>query len=138
MGWDSRKSTTSAPSSTSALPVPTCATFGATMLPVPTTASFLTQVYCRNEDFYKKLRQGSLPPHDCIITNPPFSGSHIQKLMEHCSSSGKPWLILMPTYVALKDYYKDTVLTGGKRQACPFYLVPRKRCAACTGLLECG
>jgi hypothetical protein len=96
----------------------------------------LKQLCFRNEDFYEKLRKGSLPTYDCLVTNPPFSGTHIEQLLQHCCSSGKPWLILMPTYVALKDWYQDLVHAASKRKASAlnsssaFYLVPRKRCVS--------
>lgn len=93
-----------------------------------TAASHITpsQVHYRNEDFYKVAADDSLPAHDCLLTNPPFSGSHIEQLMRHCQHSSKPWILLMPTYVANKDYYRAIVK---ELQCKPFYVVPRKRCA---------
>ena len=31
------------------------------------------------------MRSGSTPTHDVVVTNPPFSGDHIQRLLEWCT-----------------------------------------------------
>lgn len=79
----------------------------------------------RNEDFYKVVENGQQPPHDVLVTNPPYSGDHKKRCLEYCRASGKPWFLLIPNYVATKDYYKLSVLgaaagPGGE----PFYVVP--------------
>lgn len=45
----------------------------------------------RGEDFYEVLAScddARLPPHDVIVTNPPFSGDHISRLVQFLSSRG--------------------------------------------------
>lgn len=84
----------------------------------------------RNEDFYEVVRSKRQPKHDVIVTNPPYSGDHKQRCLEYCRASGKPWLLLVPNYVATKDYYRLAVLgsaagPGGE----PFYLVPETKYA---------
>lgn len=82
----------------------------------------------RNEDFYKVIRDKQQPAHDVLVTNPPYSGDHKQRCLEYCRTSGKPWFLLIPNYVATKDYYKLAVLgsaagEGGE----PFYVVPNTK-----------
>merc|ERR1712194_285551 len=81
-------------------------------------------VYNRNEDFYATVRKGRVPPHDVVVTNPPYSGDHVEKLLKWCRSNGKPFLILMPTYFCKKPYYEEAL--GGAASSL-LYLFPRKR-----------
>jgi hypothetical protein len=69
----------------------------------------------------------SYPDFDVLITNPPYSGDHIEKLMQHVTSANfgdRPWFLLMPDWVHKKDYFES--LTK-RRRVQPFYLVPKKR-----------
>lgn len=81
-----------------------------------------------NQDFYKVVREKRQPKHDVLITNPPYSGDHKKRCLEYCRASGKPWFLLVPNYVATKDYYRLAVLgeaagPGGE----PFYVVPETK-----------
>lgn len=81
-----------------------------------------------NQDFYQVVREKRQPKHDVLITNPPYSGDHKKRCLEYCRASGKPWFLLVPNYVATKDYYRLAVLgpaagPGGE----PFYMVGRGR-----------
>lgn len=86
-----------------------------------------TNVYNQNEDCYTKWKQpkGQLPPFDCLVTNPPYSGEHIERLMKFVTShdfGARPWCLLMPNWVHKKDYYQNAT-----RHIHPFYIVPKKR-----------
>lgn len=87
-----------------------------------------TQVYNKKEDAYHVWSSASAddyPPCDVLLTNPPYSGDHIEKLMQHVTSSSggsKPWCLLMPTWVHKKDYYIRAIQSQS-----PFYVVPRKK-----------
>lgn len=92
-----------------------------------------SNVYNKREDCYKTWSPDDVsqpyPSFDVFLTNPPYSGDHIPRLFDHiCSqdfvNSRKPWLLLMPTYVHKKDYYKEALKKSGVK---PFYLVPKKR-----------
>ena len=114
-------------------------------------------VYNKKEDCYQTWSKDDLdtlsssaatstkrpyPEYNAFITNPPYSGDHIEKLISHLTTDertkGKPWFLLMPTFVHKKDYYKDKIETKSKdpkkastssdeRKIDPFYLVPKKR-----------
>ena len=87
-----------------------------------------------NVDFYSRVSQGGVPDHDVLVTNPPYSGDHKERILRFCARSGKPWALLMPNYVATKQYYSDIVGGtsggGGDRQSSggdeePFFIAPR-------------
>jgi len=79
-----------------------------------------TNVINRNVDFYTH----PLKEFDVIVTNPPYSDDHPERLLQFCVSSGKPWLLLVPNWVYTKPYYiKSTSQLAQK----PFYIAPKKR-----------
>ena len=47
-----------------------------------------SQVYNRNEDFYAALEAGSIPEHDIVVTNPPYSGAHPERLLRFLEQNG--------------------------------------------------
>ncbi|KAL1528027.1 hypothetical protein AB1Y20_009396 [Prymnesium parvum] len=93
-------------------------------------------VYNKNEDFYVAQASGALPSFDVLVTNPPYTHPHPQKLLDFCVACKKPWLALMPNWVCTKDFFHTTFsleqLSGHERGArrggsAPFFIVPRKR-----------
>jgi hypothetical protein len=66
------------------------------------------QVYNRLEDFYAKIDSNSVPVYDVLVTNPPYSGDNMPRLLNFCVQSNKPWFLLLPNYVYTKDYYLRT------------------------------
>jgi hypothetical protein len=79
-----------------------------------------TNVINRNVDFYKY----PLEDFDVIVTNPPYSGDHPERLMQFCIASGKPWLLLVPNWFYTKPYYINSTLQLYQK---PFYIAPKKR-----------
>lgn len=51
-----------------------------------------------------------VPEHDVVVTNPPFSGDHITKILSFCARRSKPWFLLLPNYVYLKVHTMSRVL----------------------------
>jgi len=89
-----------------------------------------SSVYNKKEDCYSVWKSSSGPPYDIFLTNPPYSEDHIEQLMNHVTSSsfgGKPWFLLMPTYVHKKDYYINSTTNNSTNPCNPFYIVPKKR-----------
>lgn len=66
-----------------------------------------TDVYNRLEDFYAKIACNSIPEYDVLVTNPPYSGDNMARLLSFCKQSKKPWFLLLPNYVYMKDYYQQ-------------------------------
>lgn len=64
-----------------------------------------TDVYNKNEDFYKVVEIGTAPDFDVLVTNPPYSGDHFRKILRFCGAQKKPWLLLLPNFVCRKNYY---------------------------------
>jgi hypothetical protein len=81
-----------------------------------------TNVYNKCEDFYAVQARGAGPEFDVLITNPPYSGDHVERILRFCVASGKPWFLLVPNYVYRKPFYTPCL-----RQASPIYLTPAKR-----------
>eukprot|EP00933_Yihiella_yeosuensis_P019462 TRINITY_DN15769_c0_g1_i6.p1 TRINITY_DN15769_c0_g1~~TRINITY_DN15769_c0_g1_i6.p1 ORF type:complete len:322 (-),score=60.76 TRINITY_DN15769_c0_g1_i6:63-1028(-) len=83
-----------------------------------------TKVHNANEDCYAVFKSGNLPEHDVIISNPPYSEDHIEKCLKFCVSNRKPWLLLLPNWVASKPYYKEVL---GKKASDVFFISPVER-----------
>ena len=59
-----------------------------------------------------------------VLTNPPYSGDHVERLLRFCRSNGKPFLLLMPNYFIAKPYYGEA-LGGAEAASAMLYLCPR-------------
>ena len=95
-----------------------------------------SNVYNRKEDCYRlwdmcgsalgSSSRCSYPEFDVLVTNPPYSADHIEKLIDHVTVSKlfgqRPWFLLLPQFVHKKDYYVEKT-----RDIRPFYIVPHKR-----------
>lgn len=84
-------------------------------------------VYNRKEDFYSRITARNLPPYDILITNPPYSGSHIEMLTDFLYNehdATKPFFLLMPNFVYAKDYFNKLLLST--RHAV-FFVLPISR-----------
>ena len=49
-----------------------------------------TSVINRNRDFYEDIKKKNTPEYDVLITNPPYSGVHMEKLLDFCSKICMP------------------------------------------------
>jgi hypothetical protein len=96
---------------------------------------------------------GTVPEHDVVVTNPPYSEDHVARALKFCAynlaAHGRPWLMLLPNYVYAKDYFRPALQEGAREgvearaagvkasisaagcsaadAANTFYLAPRKR-----------
>ena len=80
-------------------------------------------------DFYADVRNGTVPKYDTLVTNPPYSEDHKERCIEYAIQSlrkeGKPFLLLMPNYVALKEYWRKLTQTAnGKEAEDIVYVIP--------------
>ncbi|KAG2490385.1 hypothetical protein HYH03_011186 [Edaphochlamys debaryana] len=82
----------------------------------------------RKRDFYADVEAGNLPKYDVLVTNPPYSEDHKERILEFCLRSGKPWALLMPNYVATKAYFAELLdATSTPAPQRPFFLTPHTR-----------
>ena len=77
-----------------------------------------TNVIHEKRDFYADIRHQTVPPHEILITNPPYSDTHKTKCLDFCfqrlrSSARTPFLLLMPAYTASKQYFRNFLLQNG-------------------------
>jgi hypothetical protein len=90
-------------------------------------------------DFYGDISNDTVPGHDVVITNPPFSDSHKTQCLNFCfrklrqaveldkvRSTGNsiPFLLLMPAYVAAKQYFRDFLNKESDSVNDIIYLIP--------------
>ena len=80
-----------------------------------------TTVINRCVDFYSDVANNAVPEYDVLLTNPPYSGDHKERCISFAMASGKPWALLLPTYVSTKKYYSSAINASDP----PFYVVPR-------------
>lgn len=60
-----------------------------------------------------------MPAYDILVTNPPYSGDHKQRLLDYISSTSTPYALLLPAYTATKSYWKTFVETQDARFLTP-------------------
>ncbi|GMH72515.1 hypothetical protein TrST_g9850 [Triparma strigata] len=94
---------------------------------VKSSLSSIGYPHCHNvkEDCYSVWSCSADPESDVIITNPPYSDDHVEKLFTWLTSSvnkDKVWMCLLPQFFHKHEYYKR--LTSSIH---PFYIVPKKR-----------
>lgn len=94
-------------------------------------ASFgFASVINQNRDFYDDIDKNIIPEYDLLVTNPPYSGVHMEKILTFCSKishTKKPFLLLLPHFVYTKDYYQRSL--SSKVSSSIFFLVPEVRYA---------
>lgn len=85
-----------------------------------------TNVIHRCRDFYKDVDDRTVPDHDTLITNPPYSDDHKEKsltfALEQIRTKGRPFFLLMPNYIAARDYFRR--LLSSNPQAGVVYVIP--------------
>lgn len=74
-------------------------------------------------DFYHMLATNQLPDYDCVITNPPYSGDHIERLFKFLTKQSKPWFVVQPNFVYTKPYW-ESINASSPNSPRPFFLTP--------------
>lgn len=67
------------------------------------------QVHNQPEDFYQIVADHQIPPHDVIVTNPPYSGDHFGRLLEFLQQSHRPFFLLLPSHFSKRPAYQEFV-----------------------------
>lgn len=60
-------------------------------------------VYNQPEDFYQVIQNGNVPDYDVLVTNPPYSSDHFDKLLRFLAGKNKPALLLLPEHLPKKS-----------------------------------
>ena len=68
-------------------------------------------VYNECEDFYSLIHEGRVPPHDVLMTSPPYSSApysecHAQRLLRFSSANKRPYFICMADHHAEIFWYR--------------------------------
>jgi hypothetical protein len=80
-------------------------------------------VYNEREDFWRVAAENRMPAFDVLVTNPPFSGDNIEKLLAICLKLSKPFLLLVPNWLYTKEWFGS--LGAAARE--PLLVVPERR-----------
>jgi hypothetical protein len=62
-----------------------------------------------------------------LVTNPPYSGEHKQRLIDFLKKDKRPFALLLPIYTATKSYWKEfatAVSSSSAQSTSPMYLIP--------------
>ena len=79
-----------------------------------------------NRDFYADIESESVPRHDILMTNPPYSGDHVDRLISHVVAAKRPFALLIPTYYLGREAWRRA---AASLSAQPFYVCPHQRYA---------
>lgn len=65
----------------------------------------------QKRDFYLDIASDTVPAHDWLVTNPPYSDEHkikcLDYAMQRLEHDNIPFALLLPTYVATKSYFRQ-------------------------------
>jgi hypothetical protein len=93
-----------------------------------TDMGFTNIIHEKNRDFYKRIQEDDIPDHDVLITNPPYSDDHIQKLLDFVVNvqipNGRPCCLLLPNWVSRQPDYVERFAKPITSKSELFYLSP--------------
>ncbi|VEU39028.1 unnamed protein product [Pseudo-nitzschia multistriata] len=85
------------------------------------------KVVHKKRDFYRDIREGRVPDHHTLVTNPPYSDDHKERCLQFCTKQFREkktaFFLLIPSYVAARSYYRR-ILGDNVRDVA--YLVPHR------------
>eukprot|EP00995_Heteronema_vittatum_P007619 NODE_2769_length_743_cov_221.835735_g1946_i0.p1 GENE.NODE_2769_length_743_cov_221.835735_g1946_i0~~NODE_2769_length_743_cov_221.835735_g1946_i0.p1 ORF type:complete len:220 (+),score=96.18 NODE_2769_length_743_cov_221.835735_g1946_i0:22-660(+) len=84
-----------------------------------------SNVFHENRDFYADVESKCVPDYDLLLTNPPYSADNKERILDYCVTSRRPWMLLMPSYIATKKYYTDLMAAHDDEDT--FFLLPAER-----------
>jgi len=96
-------------------------------------------VHHEKQDCYEVWKTGDgLPDFDVLVTNPPYSSNHMERMMQFVTakttsaprtspSATMAWFMLAPQFLHKKDCYVQSLDQGYRSPITPFYLVPKNR-----------
>ena len=79
-------------------------------------------VYNDAVDCYEAQKNNKVPEYDVLLTNPPYSGNHVQCVLQYAISCNKPWALLLPSHVLQRPWF-----VAATTKHAIFYLAPHER-----------
>lgn len=73
-------------------------------------------------DCYTAQKANEVPAFDVLLSNPPYSGDHIQRCVHYAVASSKPWALLLPSNVFLRPWFEKAV-----KDQTVWFLAPHER-----------
>jgi hypothetical protein len=87
-----------------------------------------TSIIHEKRDFYHDIKSNQVPSHDVIITNPPYSDQHKKQCLDFCWEQlvihNRPFCLLLPAYVAARQYYRQLLQDNDDTGNKVIYLIP--------------
>jgi hypothetical protein len=88
-----------------------------------------TNIIHENADFYQLIKNKNIPPHEVLVTNPPYSEDHIHRLLEFVVGTEivnqRPVCLLLPNWVSRQPEYEERFVNPvAQKQFELFYLSP--------------
>lgn len=80
----------------------------------------------KNRDFYADVSISTVPSHSVLVTNPPYSADHVDRVIAHCVEARRPFALLIPTYYLGRDAWRRAAAALSPE---PFYVCPHRRYA---------
>eukprot|EP00756_Hemistasia_phaeocysticola_P060495 Hpha_TRINITY_DN4078_c0_g1::TRINITY_DN4078_c0_g1_i1::g.63645::m.63645 len=68
-----------------------------------------SEIYHKREDFYKLSPK---PRYCCLVTNPPYSDDHKERLLQYLLDRPGPFCLLLPAWVASRAYWRQYLWAG--------------------------
>mmetsp|Transcript_9157 Transcript_9157/g.17134 ORF Transcript_9157/g.17134 Transcript_9157/m.17134 type:complete len:282 (+) Transcript_9157:88-933(+) len=76
-------------------------------------------IFNEDKDCYEEQKRRQVPANDIIITNPPYSGNHIQRALHYAESTRQVWAMLLPSYVLFRPWFSGEVRADKLVFLCP-------------------
>ena len=67
-------------------------------------------VYNECEDFYSLICEGFVPPHDVLVTAPPYAKANMQRLFFFCNANAKPYFVRLPADGHKEKYFLQSLI----------------------------
>ena len=67
-------------------------------------------VYNECEDFYSLVCEGRVPPHDVLVTAPPYAKAHMQRLYRFCKTNAKPYILRLPAHGRKRNCFLQSLI----------------------------
>ncbi|CAB9509527.1 expressed unknown protein [Seminavis robusta] len=65
-------------------------------------------VYNQPDDFYQVIAEHRVPEHDVLVTNPPYSGDHFDRLLQFLEQQHQqPFLLLLPSHFSQRPAFQS-------------------------------